>query len=420
MLTRWAREDIDTSNSGRSPDTGATNTSDRKLTIVTAHSYYQWWGGEDEVFETGNQLLESHGHRVVSYSTHNDEISNMHLFSVAAGTIWRRSVARELRALFRKVRPDVVYFSNTFPLISPAAYYAAAAEGVPVLQRLPNYRLLCASGTLFRNGSICEACLGRTVPLPAVRHACYRGSVAGTAVVGMMQTAHKVIGTWKHKVDRYVATSAFTKAKYVEGGFPAERIAVQPNAVPDPGWRQDAERSGALFVGRLSDEKGLDTLLKAWRQTTIQLDIMGDGPIMARLKPNAPANARFHGSKSRRQIVDALRKAQFVVVPSEWYEPFGLVTIEAFAVGTPVIASRLAGLEEIVEDGVTGLHFTPGDADDIVAKVAWATEHPERMREMGENARRTYLEKYTPEVTYRSLMAIYGEAIEENARRRRK
>lgn len=385
------------------------------LSIVLVHNYYQQPGGEDHAFRAEAAMLESRGHHVSRFTLHNDAVRHMHPLALAAGTVWRPSVARELRALFRRVRPDLAHFHNTFPLVSPAAYYAAARAGIPVVQTLHNYRLLCVNALLFRDGGVCEDCLGKAVPWPGVRHACYRHSRAASGVTAAMLTMHRGLGTWKRRVDRYIAETGFARDRFVAGGLPAEKIAVKPNFVVDPGAVQPGTaRRGALFVGRLSEEKGLATLVAAWRNLDLPLELVGGGPLAEWLRREAPSSIRLLGAQDRDAVTAAMRRAAVLVVPSVWYETFGIVLVEAFANALPVIASRLGAMAELVDEGETGLLFAPGDPEDLAAKLRWAQEHPDAMRRMGARARRVYEQNYTPEVNYRQLMSIYDEAVEES------
>ena len=212
-------------------------------------------------------------------------------------------------------------------------------------------------------------------------------------------------------MDRFIALTEFAKAKFGEAGFPKDKIAVKPNFVEDvKADASDMPRSGALFVGRLSPEKGISTLLRAWGSLEIPLRIAGDGPLYDAVQDAALAQITPLGRKTTEEILSEMTRAEFLVMPSDWYEGFPMTLAEAYCKGLPVIASRLGAMAEIVEDGVTGLHFTPGDAEDLVVKVRWAVEHPEEMRRFGLNARRVYEEKYTPEANFRQLMSIYQEA----------
>lgn len=385
------------------------------LTIVVAHNYYQWRGGEDQIFEDEAALLESKGHKVIRFTLHNDQVPEMNRLSLALGTVWSRSSARELRTLLRRSKADLVHFHNTFPLISPAAYYAAAAEGVPVFQTLQNYRLTCPAATLLRNGAICEKCVGTSVPWAAVRHRCYRGSVGASAATAAMLGVHRQFRTWKSKVHRYIAASHFVKDKLTEGGLPSSRVVVKPNfvAASRSASGGNAKRNGVVFVGRLSEEKGVHTLMSALVEQDTNLTVIGDGPLMQSLRRGCGKNVRLLGHRPRAEILSAVANAEFLVAASIWHEPFGLVVIEAFSQGTPVIASRAGAFPEIVEDGVTGLFFEPNDVQDLASKIRWAVGHPEEMKKMGENARKTYEQKYTPEENYAQLLSIYLGVIND-------
>ncbi len=392
------------------------------LKVVVVHNHYREPGGEDAVFAAEAGLLEGHGHQVQRYTVHNDQVAAMGRAALALRTVWNGETYRGLRRLFRHHRADLVHFHNTLPLISPAAYHAAKSEGVAVVQTLHNYRPLCANGLFFRDGHACEDCLGRAILWPALLHRCYRGSRPASATVAAMVAVHEALGTWTRMVDVYIALTEFARGKFVQGGLPQERLVVKPNFVdpePEPG---DGRGGYAVFVGRLSVEKGLGTLLSAWEGVgaRLPLKLIGDGR-EAHLV--ADAMRRIPGIEwlGRRSIPEAhalMRHATFLVLPSECYETYGRVAVEAFASGTPVIGAGHGAIAEVVIPNQTGLHFTPGDAGDLAAKVRWAVQHPEEMREMGLNARRVYEEKYTPEVNYRRLMVIYERAIENNRRSR--
>jgi len=384
------------------------------MVVLMVHNFYQQPGGEDQSFAAEAGLLEAYGHTVCRYTLHNDAIQQMSALRVARATIWNTTAYRELRALIRQVQADVVHFQNTFPLVSPAGYYAAQAEGVPVVQSLRNYRLMCPNGLFFRDGRPCELCLGR-LPWPGVRHACYRNSRPATAAVATMLTVHRALGTWSKHVDAYVALTAFARQKFIEGGLPADKIAVKPNFVyPDPGPTEQKE-DYALFVGRLSAEKGLDVLLEAWPKlgSRLRLKVVGDGPLAGPVQEAARANEHIEwlGRLPYDAVLDRVGRAALLVIPSVWHEPFGRVAIEAYAKATPVVASDRGALAEIVEHERTGLLFHPGDADDLAAQVAWLLDHPTRSRQMGKAARQAFETTYSAERNYEMLMAIYEAAM---------
>ncbi len=384
--------------------------------ILLVHNHYQQPGGEDAVFAAETSLLRQHGHKVIEYMEDNRRINQMNRVAVAAHTIWSRPSQHRLLQILRDTQCDVVHFHNTFLLISPSAYYACREVDVPVVQTLHNYRLLCPAATLYRNGRPCEDCFSKTPPWPALVHGCYHGSRAYTGVVVAMLAIHCWLKTWREQVDVYIALTEFSRRKFIEGGLPAEKIIIKPNFIDcDPGMRE-GNGSYALSVGRLSPEKGVGTLLQAWQcLKEIPLKIVGDGPLIDKVQTFVQTQklerVEVQGRCTRKEVLATMKKAQFLVFPSEWYETFGRVAIEAFACGLPVIASRLGAMAEIVENGRTGLHFTPGDPEDLTAKVEWAWTHPQRMLEMGREARAEYQAKYTAERNYRMLMDIYQRAI---------
>jgi glycosyltransferase involved in cell wall biosynthesis len=386
------------------------------MKVLAVHNRYQQPGGEDQVFLAETTLLESYGHRVVRYSTHNDRVAGMNRLALAGNTLWNSSTYRELRALIRQERPHVAHFHNTFPLVSPAGYYAAKAEGVPVVQTLHNYRLLCPNALFFRDGRVCEDCMSKVIPWPGVVHKCYRGSRAASGLVTAMLTTHRVLRTWTEMVDAYVALTEFARRKFVEGGLPAEKMVVKPNFVyPDPGPGEG--RGGyALFVGRLSPEKGVGTLLAAWERLDrpVPLKVVGDGPLREKVveAPDRRPCVEYLGYRPAEEVHGLMKEASMLVFPSEWYETFGRVAAEAFATATPVIAADIGAIAELVEHGHTGLRFRPGDPEDLAAQVGWFLSHPEEHVRMRREARAEFEAKYTAERNHQMMMEIYESALE--------
>jgi glycosyltransferase involved in cell wall biosynthesis len=387
--------------------------------VLLVHNTYQQGGGEDVVFAAEAALLRQRGHGVVEYREDNQRLQAMNRLQAAAQTIWSQSSHHKLLQTIRQAHPDVIHIHNTFLLISPSAYYACQEAGVPVVQTLHNYRLLCPSASFFRDERVCEDCLGRTPPWPGIVHACYRGSRTQTAVVAAMLTAHRALKTWHTQVDLYIALTAFARTKLIEGGLPQGRLVLKPNFVhPDPGVSAQDGRY-ALFVGRLSPDKGVLTLLRAWqRLKAIPLKVVGDGLLIDDMQAFVQAhqlqNIELLGRRPRQEVLALMQGARFLVFPSQWYECFPVTIAEAFACGVPVLASRLGAMEEIVEDGYIGLHFNAGDPDDLAAKVEWAWHHPELTVAMGCAARAEYERKYTAERNYQSLMEIYQTAIDRH------
>ncbi|MGH9433371.1 MAG: glycosyltransferase family 4 protein [Terriglobia bacterium] len=390
------------------------------MKILLVHNAYQRPGGEDVVFEQERRLLERFGHRVRVYQRTNDELgSERRRLGMVVETIWSRRTDREITKLLGEEKPDVVHVHNTFAVISPSVYWACAAANVPVVQTLHNYRLLCPAATFFRKGTVCEECIQHG-PWRGVRYACYRDSRPATATVALMLSAHRRMGTWQEKIGCYIALTRFARDKFIEAGFPAERIFVKPNFVdPDPGVR-DSDGEYGLFMGRLMPEKRADRVIQALASVPSRLPflIAGTGPERERLEAEVArlglSQVRFLGQVPREQAFSLMKKARFLVFPSEWYETFGLIMVEAFACGTPVIATRMGTMQEIVEDGRTGLHFNPGDAQDLARKMEWAWNHPVEMRAIGHETRREFESRYTAETNYEQLIGIYRRAVHPN------
>jgi glycosyltransferase involved in cell wall biosynthesis len=386
------------------------------MKILIAHNYYQQPGGEDQCVAAEAALLRAHGHEVIKYSLHNDSINALGPFKVAARTIWSLSAYHEVRSLIRAHRPQIVHFHNTFPLISPAAYYAARAENVRVVQTLHNFRLLCPNALFFREGRVCEDCLGKSIPWPGVVHKCYRGSRSASAASAAMLTAHRAIETWQKVVDVFIALTQFSRDKFIQGRLPAGKIAVKPNFVyPDPGLGAGTGRYG-LFVGRLSAEKGLDTLLKAWTilSDDVPLKIVGNGPLADMVKQVAANDSRIEwlGPKPTAEVHALIGEAKFLVCPSNCYENFPMVIAEAFAKGTPVVTSDLGAMAEVVDHARTGLRSKAGSAVDLAASVQQLLADLPALSRMRQAARQEYEEKYTVESNYRLLAAIYERVLD--------
>jgi glycosyltransferase involved in cell wall biosynthesis len=393
------------------------------MKILLCHNHFQQPGGEDQSFEDEARLLEARGNQVLRFTLHNDAIHQMNRLRLAARTMWHGDVYRRLRHLMRAERPQVMHCTNTFPLISPAAYYAARAENVPVVQSLRNYRPLCANGFLLRDGRVCEDCVGRCAPWPGVLHRCYRADASATAIVTLMIGAHRALGTWQSAVDLYFTPSEFARRKFIAGGFAPDSIAVKPNFVfPDP-HAGTGTAGGAIFVGRLSPEKGIQTLLDAWlhHAPPLPLKIVGDGPLADRVRDACRRSEHivWVGRRSIGEVLDQIGEAALLVSPSIWYETFGRTLIEAFAKGTPVVSSSDGGAStELVAPGRTGLHFRTNDPADLAAKVREVVEHPAQLAMMREHARQEYLRKYTADANYEILMGIYDRAIARAQERR--
>ncbi len=388
--------------------------------VLMVHNAYQLAGGEDGVVAAELALLRQHGHEVIELRRDNQRIDPqagaIGRLRLAAETLWSCATHSEALALLRQARPAVVHVHNTFPLISPSLYWACAKVGIPVVQTLHNFRLACPQAMFLREGKVCESCLGKTTLWPALAHGCYRESRAQTAVVVGMLTLHRSLRTFERKVTRYIALNEFCRAKFIEAGLPAQRIAVKPNFADLPRRPLARARNGLLFVGRLSEEKGIEVLGEAWRESWQECDgmrlrVAGSGPAAGTLE--CQPGVAMLGPQTPEQVQTEMGWARALVLPSICYENFPRTLVEAFAAGLPVIASRIGALAELVEDGITGLHFEPGNAQDLARTLRWAHANPDEMAAMGANARMRYESHYTPDINYRQLLAIHRSAIND-------
>lgn len=390
----------------------------QSMRVLKVHNYYTQSGGEDTVFQAETALLRSHGHEVIEYLEFNTKIESLNKAFVALQTLWSSSSYDKLKSLLQTTRPDVVHFHNTFPLISPSAYYACQELRIPVVQTLDNPRLICPAATFYRQGNLCLDCMEKTPPLPAVLHACYHDSHMHSAIVASMLTLHRWLGTWQTKIDTFLCSTNFYRDLFVRAGLPAPKIVVMPHFVQEPPQSDSVNKSGdyAVFVGRLDPEKGVNTLLEAWRFVDFPLKIRGNGRLdkwateFKRL--HKMANVEFIGRLEEQELSDLIRNASFLVLPSEgYYETFGLVIIEAYARGVPVVASNIGVLPELVSDRQTGLLFEPGKANDLVEKTSWMWNHPIEARAMGKNSRIVYEQRFTADQCYKTLVNVYERLI---------
>jgi glycosyltransferase involved in cell wall biosynthesis len=387
------------------------------MKILLAHNTYQLPGGEDVVYARERDLLLAHGHTVEEYERSNHEIeqlSRLQKLQMPAKVVWNAASRDDFEGRLRRFRPDVVHIHNTFMMISPSIYSACRHLGVPVVQTLHNYRLLCPSAVFFREGKPCHDCeshLGHSIA-----HGCYRASRWATIPVTAMLAWHRAAGTYHDLVDRYITLTAFSRNNFLRAGFAPERIMVKSNFVdPDPGERC-SDGAYALYVGRISPEKGLRTILAAWRTLpeSIPLRLAGTGPLAEEVQKEASAigpHIQYLGQISGARVVEEMKGARFLVFSSELYENFPLTLCEAFACGVPVVASDIGATKEIVTHGQTGLHFRAGDARDLADKVVYAWRQREQMSQLGKLARAEFEARYTAELNYRRLMEIYASVL---------
>ena len=391
------------------------------MKILTLHNKYKYRGGEDEARESEDVLLRERGHEVKEIVLDNNDIGPSGLVRIGMETSWSVGSYRRVCEAVKEWRPDILDVHNFFPLFSPSVHYVGLKQRVPVIQTLHNYRLLCPGATFYRAGAVCEDCTRHWTPWPSVVHRCYRGSMSQTGAAAVMVTLHRVLRTWHRAVSVFITSSQFEKRKFVEHGFPESKILVKPNHLLNPGPLSSGGQH-FMFVGRLSAEKGVLTLLKAMEQVNpgTRLKIAGDGPLESVVREAVSRNPRIEylGRIPQRDVLDQIASARCLIFPSEWYETFGRVAAEAFSRGTPVIASKIGAVAEVVDDGRTGFHFRPGDAGDLAETIEHAATDPRVLTRMRLEARREYEQNFTAERGYQLLMAAYHKAIAEYGCRR--
>jgi len=392
------------------------------MRILLVHNFYGSAApsGENEVFEAEKMMLRSHGHEVAELTRHSDEIRTRGALGVLQGALatpWNPWMASAVRKVLGRLEPDVVHVHNTFPLISPAIFHAIGSRAARVLT-LHNYRLFCPAAIPMRQGRVCTECLDRRSSWPALRHGCYRGSRLATLPLAMNVALHRALGTWTKQVDAFVVLSEFQRLRMVEAGLPADKMYAKPNfyrgspvLVP---W--ETREPCVVFAGRLTAEKGVEGLLRAWRlwgAAAPELRIVGDGPLrdsLERIAPGLPV--RFLGQLSVPDAQAQIARSHLLVLPSECFEGFPMVVREAFAFGTPVAVSNIGPLPEIVQAGVNGLGFEAANPQSLAWELRRVWSQPRLLERLGKGARATYERNYTEAANYASLMKIYRQAIE--------
>ncbi|MFD4318729.1 glycosyltransferase family 4 protein [Streptomyces sp. NPDC058548] len=390
--------------------------------VLVVHNRYSSAqpSGENRVVDEEVGLLRAAGHRVDVFERRSDDIAARSLLGKVAVPLlvpWNPAARTELTARLRADRPDVVHVHNVFPLLSPSVLAACADAGVPVVATLHNYTQVCPPGTLHRDGRQCTECVGSALPLPAVRHGCYRNSRLATVPLAVSLSVNR--RRWWSGVERFFCISAAQRDVLVRSGMPPERLAVKHNFVPDPGTLRTGAGEQLLFLGRLAEAKGIRLLMAAWDEVAaaggvgVPLVIAGAGPLEPEVTAWAAGrdDVRYAGLWDPAECRRALARSVAVLAPSLAMETFGLVVAEAMAAGVPAVAAAHGAFVELVEDGVTGLLHTPGDPASLASRIRRITAEPDRNREMGEAARRRYEKGFSPSVGLERLLEEYRTAI---------
>jgi glycosyltransferase involved in cell wall biosynthesis len=387
------------------------------MKVLFVHNFYQQFGGEDSAAIAERNLLESNGDEVLCFTRHNDEIKSYSVWDRAAfipRTMYSHRTEREITQAVENFKPQVAFVHNVYPLISPSLYHSLYAMKVPIVQVVHDFRPFCPNGWFYVDGQICERCKFGNY-LHAVRHRCYKDSYLLSALYSATLAGNRMAGM-TDKVAAFVCLTNFYKQKMLEVGIPEKKIFIRPNFIDPAAFAPDRPTPGsgeyALYLGRLSSEKGPLTVLRAFEQLRdVPLKIVGTGPMEVEMKQFIRDRKLDHvemvGFKSGEEKWRMIKNALFTIIPSECYENFPMVSLEYFSGGKPVIASNLGGLPHIVEDGKTGLLYRPGDATDLVEKVRFLLSQPARIAEMGMRGRQLAETRYGPQESYSNLMGIF-------------
>lgn len=392
------------------------------MKILLAHNYYgsATPSGENEVFEAELALLKNRGHQVETFVRRSDEIRSQGSLGAIKGALatpWNPWMGRAIQHSVVRSKAQVVHIHNTFPLISAAIFHAIGKRAVRVLT-LHNYRLVCPAAIPMRNGKVCTECLDRRSPMPAMVHGCYRGSRAATLPLAISVELHRALGTWTKQVDAFICLSEFQRELMIKAGLPREKVHVKPNFYPgNPAVADWTKRKPCVvFAGRLTAEKGVVNLLRAWQAwgpAAPELRLVGDGELRAELERMAEGlPVQFLGQLQADRAQAEIANARLQILPSEWFEGFPMVVREAFAFGTPSAVSNIGPLPSIVEHRKSGIVFEPANPQSLLQEVRTAWEEPGLLERLGQKARAEFESKYTEEANYAALIEIYYKAFE--------
>ena len=385
---------------------------DRPFRVLQGHNYHAHPGGSEVMFETTIELLRAHRHEVAVLKRDNSRITTFgDKLSAFRQSLYSRAARADVARILRGTKPDIAHFHNLYPLLSSSVLEACHEAGIPVVLSCHDYKLTCPTAQHLRDGTACEACLG------GHEYRCALNNCRGNLMLSVAYAARDMVarhnGRIRDHVSLFLTPTGFAKQQLVKGGYPADRIEVLGNMVEVPVVDPGRPKGDYIaYVGRISPEKGIHTLLDAARLTGVPVRIAGDPSLMPQLVASAPDNVRFVGQLERHELPAFYAAARALVVPSVWFEVFGIVCAEAMGCGLPVIASRIGGLPEVVDEGVTGLLFEPGNSDELAEKIRLLWDDDAVFHRLGQTARQQAVEQFSTQVHYRKLIHLYGKALE--------
>jgi glycosyltransferase involved in cell wall biosynthesis len=385
------------------------------MRILLIHNRYKEKGGEDFVVATEYELLQQNGHDVFLLEFDNKNIkSGVGTIKAGIQSFYNLSSARILKSTIKSLNPDIIHIHNIFYIVSPSVFHVANKYGIPVVMTLHNYRLICVGALLLRNNLVCEICINKTFPLSGVKYKCHRNSALESLQLVAMTGLHKLLGTWRQKVGRYIVLTEFGKNKMLNSslGLKEDQVVVKANSVEDRGHESEKSRSPFyLFIGRLSEEKGIQVLLESISHFQYPLTVIGDGPFKELVIEYSKKYdcINYLGFQDKSSIIKSLKACKALIFPSTWYEGMPLTLLESFSTGTPVICSDMENLNKIVKDQYNGLLFNAGSAKSLASTIQSFNKYPNK--KYYENARQTYDDYYTEKINYNNLMNVYQGLI---------
>lgn len=412
----------------------------QKMKVLMANTFHYYRGGDCAYTFQATKLLQQMGHRVVHFAMRHplnlssryseffvDEIDLLKELEknrlqsgvrVLARAIYSNKSKQKLSQLLNRYPVDIAHIQNIHGHITPSILHTLRARSIPIIWTLHDYFPICPNSTLFSRDKVCEACKGGRFYNVAIKK-CRKESLAASLVVMLEEYVDRLLGLMK-LVDSFIAPSDFLRNKMIEYGFPVHKVIHIPNFVDTKNIKPSLNHDGyILYSGRLSYEKGLQTLIKGiLLRDSAKLLISGDGPLRRQLETvvdrTAKGKVKFLGHIGREKLRELIDGALFVVLPSEWYENFPYSILEAFASAKPVVGSRIGGIPQLIRAGETGLLFEPGDAHDLAEKIQWMVERPKEREEMGRRARELVEKEYNPELHYKRLMGVYRAALKKH------
>lgn len=382
------------------------------MKVLLVHNRYRYYSGEDFVVDRMAELLKGKGVNVCMQMRDSRTLEGTvsgKLNAFITG-IYSLPAYRSMLKLIRKEKPDVVHIHNLYPLFSPSVLVACKQASIAAVMTCHNYRLVCPIGWHFRDGAICEKCIGGREYWCILKNC--RENIFESIAYAIRNSIARKLEFFKKNVTIFISPSNFVKCRLIDAGFPADRIRVTPHFVMNS--NSNIDHSGNDYIaysGRVSPEKGISTLLASARKTKLQLHLAGDYTMMPGFQTSALSNVKFLGHISQKKLGEFYKKARFAVIPSICSETFGMVALEAMGYSLPVIASRIGALPEIVEDGVTGYLFQPGDVEDLAYRMKLLWDNPELCKQMGDAGRKKVIRDYNENIFFDRLLSVYEQAI---------